>query len=53
MFLGHLGTFALASGAIAGQWSWILGWIPFCLAFGMDTLVSQAWGASTFKKYRF
>eukprot|EP01130_Rhizamoeba_saxonica_P010520 TRINITY_DN4311_c0_g3_i1.p1 TRINITY_DN4311_c0_g3~~TRINITY_DN4311_c0_g3_i1.p1 ORF type:complete len:522 (+),score=66.67 TRINITY_DN4311_c0_g3_i1:49-1566(+) len=47
-FMGHLGKDQLAAAAVADSFAWGLFYIPLGLVFGLDTLVSQAYGAKNY-----
>eukprot|EP01116_Phalansterium_solitarium_P008690 TRINITY_DN22645_c0_g1_i1.p1 TRINITY_DN22645_c0_g1~~TRINITY_DN22645_c0_g1_i1.p1 ORF type:complete len:547 (-),score=142.41 TRINITY_DN22645_c0_g1_i1:125-1765(-) len=49
MFLGHVGEDELAAGALANTWIWATSFLGIGLTFGMDTLVSQAFGSGNYR----
>lgn len=52
-FQGHLGDNELSSASLGNMWIWCTGFLAFGITFGMDTLVSQAYGAGFHFKIRF
>eukprot|EP01119_Soliformovum_irregulare_P015584 TRINITY_DN4402_c0_g1_i2.p1 TRINITY_DN4402_c0_g1~~TRINITY_DN4402_c0_g1_i2.p1 ORF type:complete len:518 (-),score=139.01 TRINITY_DN4402_c0_g1_i2:65-1429(-) len=49
IFLGHLGQNEMAAAGLAQSWTWSTLYLDMGLVFGMDTLVSQAYGAKNFR----
>ncbi|MBQ4091021.1 MAG: MATE family efflux transporter, partial [Clostridia bacterium] len=44
LMVGQLGTVALSSVGMAGQWSWLLNMMLFGICSGASVFVSQYWG---------
>lgn len=49
IFLGHLGDTELAAASLGNTWTFCTGMLAVGLSMGMDTLVSQAYGAKNYK----